>query len=86
MKFSIPKGMLMGVATASMQIEGGDLDTNWNDWYRQGRIKDGTDPATGNDHWEKWRDDTALMAEMGLKIYRFGVEWARLMPQPGKVY
>ena len=85
MKFSIPKGMLMGVATASMQIEGGELDTNWNDWYRQGRIKDGTDPATGNDHWEKWRDDTALMAEMGLQIYRFGVEWARLMPQPGKV-
>ena len=47
MRFSIPKGMLMGVSTASMQIEGGQLDTNWNDWYQKGHIKDGTDPATG---------------------------------------
>ena len=49
MKFSIPKGMLMGVSTASMQIEGGNLDTNWNDWYARGFIKDGTNPATAND-------------------------------------
>ena len=53
MKFFIPHGMEMGVATASMQIEGGALDTNWHDWYRQGFIKDGTNPATGNDHWVK---------------------------------
>lgn len=85
MIFNLPKGMLMGVATASMQIEGGELDSNWHDWYRQGRIKDGTNPATGNDHWEKWREDTALMAEMGLQIYRFSVEWARLLPAPGQV-
>ena len=85
MIFNIPQGMLMGVATASMQIEGGELDSNWHDWYRQGFIKDGTNPATGNDHWLKWREDTALMAEMGLQIYRFGVEWARLMPAPGQV-
>lgn len=85
MKFSIPRGMLMGVSTASMQIEGGQLDTNWHDWYRQGKIKDGSDPSIANDHWEKWREDTALMAHMGLQIYRFGVEWARLMPEEGKV-
>ena len=85
MKFSIPKGMLMGVSTASMQIEGGELDTNWNDWYARGFIKDGTNPATDNDHWLKWREDSAIMAEMGLQLYRFGVEWARLIPQPGQV-
>ena len=33
MKFSIPEGMLMGVATAATQIEGGNVDSNWNDWY-----------------------------------------------------
>ncbi len=85
MNFTIPRGMLMGVSTASMQIEGGEQDTNWNDWYRRGMIKDGTNPATGNDHWVKWREDTALMARMGLQIYRFGVEWARLMPREGEV-
>ena len=85
MKFSLPKDILLGVATASMQIEGGALDTNWNDWYAKGFIKDGTDPATGNDHWEKWEEDTAIMEKMGLQIYRFGVEWARIMPNEGEV-
>lgn len=85
MKFSLPKDILLGVATASMQIEGGALDTNWNDWYAKGFIKDGTDPATGNDHWEKWEEDTAIMETMGLQIYRFGVEWARIMPNEGEV-
>lgn len=85
MKFSIPDGFLMGVATASMQIEGGAVNANWNDWYAQGFIKDDTDPATANDHWEKWQEDTQLMAQMGLRLYRFSVEWARLFPEEGKV-
>ena len=85
MRFSIPKDMLMGVATASMQIEGGKLDSNWHDWYERGFIKDGTNPATGNDHWEKWNEDTELMEKMGLGIYRFGIEWARIMPKEGVI-
>ena len=85
MEFQLKQGFLMGVATAATQIEGGEVDSNWNDWYRQGKIKDGTDPATGNDHWEKWEEDAQLMADMGLQLYRFGIEWARLMPAPGKV-
>ncbi len=85
MEFSLPRGMLMGVATASTQIEGGDVDSNWNDWYTKGRILDGTDPATANDHWTAWEEDTRLMGEMGLQVYRFSVEWARLVPSPGSV-
>ena len=85
MEFKLKEGLLLGVATAATQIEGGEVDSNWNDWYRQGKIKDGTDPATGNDHWEKWEEDVNLMAQMGIQIYRFGIEWARLMPAPDVV-
>lgn len=85
MEFKLKKGLLLGVSTAATQIEGGDVDSNWNDWYRQGKIKDGTDPATGNDHWEKWEEDVALMSQMGIQLYRFGIEWARLIPAPGKI-
>lgn len=85
MKFSIPEGFLMGVSTASMQIEGGEVNANWNDWYRRGFIKDDTNPATGNDHWEKWKQDTELMEQMGLQLYRFSVEWARIFPEEGRV-
>ena len=85
MVFSLPNGMLLGVSTASTQIEGGDVGSNWNDWHRRGRITDGTDPATANDHWEAWQQDTDLMAAMGLQLYRFSIEWARLMPREGVV-
>ena len=85
MKFSLPKGMLLGVSTASTQIEGGEVGSGWNDWYKKGRILDGTDPATGNDHWVKWQEDTALLSQMGMQLYRFSIEWARLMPQPDQV-
>ncbi len=85
MKFALPNGLLMGVSTAATQIEGGDVHSNWNDWYQKGRITDGTDPATGNDHWKYWQEDTDLLSQMGLQLYRFSVEWARLMPEEGKV-
>ena len=85
MHFTLPEGMLFGVSTAATQIEGGNVNSNWNDWYAQGRITDGTDPATGNDHWVKWQEDTELLAQMGLQLYRFSVEWARLMPEEGQV-
>ena len=84
MDFRLPKGLLMGVSTAATQIEGGDTDSNWNDWYRQGRITDGTDPSKANDHWVNWREDTELLSQMGMQTYRFGVEWSRLLPQPGQ--
>ena len=85
MNFSLPTGLLMGVSTASTQIEGGNVHSNWNDWYARGFIKDGTDPATGNDHWQFWEADTRLMAQMGLQLYRFSIEWARLMPREGSI-
>ena len=85
MEFRLKEGMRLGVATAATQIEGGDVGSNWNDWYRRGRIKDGTDPAADNDHWEKWEEDVAVMAQMGLQLYRFGIEWARIVPEPSKV-
>lgn len=85
MNFSLPEGMLLGVSTASTQIEGGEVGSNWNDWYHKGRILDGTDPATGNDHWVKWQEDSALLAGMGIQLYRFSIEWARLMPSPDQV-
>ena len=85
MSFQLKKGMLLGVSTAATQIEGGDVNSNWNDWYKRGFITDDTDPATANDHWLRWREDTQLMQDMGLQIYRFGVEWARLVPREGEV-
>jgi len=75
--------MELGVATAAAQIEGGELKHNWNDWYERGKIKDNTNPARACDHWRRWKEDIDLMADMGIKHYRFSVEWARLEPENG---
>ncbi|NLV57937.1 MAG: glycoside hydrolase family 1 protein [Clostridiales bacterium] len=74
----------LGVASAATQIEGGELDHTWNDWYRRGHIKDGSNPARANDHYHLWEEDFALMRDMGLKHYRLGVEWARIEPREGE--
>ena len=77
-------GFELGAASAATQIEGGELDHSWNDWYHRGHIKDGSDPARANDHYHLWEEDFALMRDMGLKHYRLGVEWARIEPREGE--
>lgn len=74
----------LGVATAATQIEGGDLDTNWHRWAAAGRVKDGSSPARAADHWNRVEDDIALLAELGVRHYRMGIEWARVEPAPGE--
>ncbi len=83
MVFRLLPGMQLGVSSAPAQIEGGDVDHNWNHWYRLGKIKDGSSPGRANRHLELWREDIDLMHSMGIRHYRLGIEWARLEPEEG---
>ena len=47
MRLQFPEGFLLGVSSASAQIEGGEVGSSWNDWYHQGKIKDGSDGTAG---------------------------------------
>lgn len=76
--------MLYGVAAAATQIEGCETNNNWYRWFRQGHIADGADPSVATMHWERWREDTALARDMGLVIYRMGLEWSRIEPERGR--
>ncbi len=81
MKFNLKKGLLLGTATAATQIEGGDKNNNWYRFAKEGKVEDGTSPERADDHYNRWREDIDLMAEMGLEIYRFGIEWSRIEPE-----
>ncbi len=83
MKFSLKEGLLLGSATAATQIEGGDKNNNWYRFAEEGKINDGTSPYRADNHYNLWREDIDLMAEMGLEIYRFGIEWSRIEPKRG---
>ena len=85
MEFRFKDGFLMGVSSASTQIEGGEIENNWLDWYRKGHIHDNTSPAVADDHWNRWEEDTQLMIDMKLQISRFGIEWARIQPAEDRI-
>ena len=81
MKFKLKEGLLLGSATAATQIEGGDENNNWARFAKEGKVQDGTSPVRAADHYVRWREDIDLMAEMGLKVYRLGIEWSRIEPE-----
>lgn len=83
MKFSLKEGLLLGAATAATQIEGGDDNNNWARFAKEGKVYDMTSPVRACDHYARFREDIDLMAEMGIEIYRFGIEWSRIEPAEG---
>ena len=68
MKFTLKKDLLLGVATASAQIEGGDRNHNWARFSEEGKIADGSSILRADDHYNRWREDIDLMAEMGIPL------------------
>ena len=49
------------------------------------RIVDGSTPTPATDHWTRWQEDTDLLSELGLQVYRLGIEWSRIEPEPGRI-
>lgn len=77
------KGLKLGVATASAQIEGGEVDSNWNRYSNQGKITDGSNIKRATDHYNRYEEDIALLESLSIKHYRMSVEWARIEPTNG---
>ncbi|MFE7168399.1 GH1 family beta-glucosidase [Streptomyces sp. NPDC057616] len=81
-----PDGFLWGSATASYQIEGataedGRTPSIWDTYARTpGRVRNGDTGDIATDHYHRWREDVALMAELGLGAYRFSLAWPRVQP------
>ena len=82
-----PKGFLWGSASAAYQVEGGwNADgkgvSNWDTFVRiPGKTYKATTGDVAVDHYHRYQEDVALMAEMGLKTYRFSIAWSRIFPQ-----
>ncbi len=70
-----------GVASSGFQAEGYSPDSNWNRYATSDKAPD----PIGNsvDFLHRYKDDIELARQMGVKVYRIGIEWARIEPQPG---
>lgn len=82
--FFFPEHFRFGSATAGAQVDGGDRNNTWYAWAQAGHIKDGSDILRADDHWNRYREDVALLAQMHHRVYRLGLEWSRIEPEEGR--
>jgi len=81
-----PDDFIWGVATSAYQIEGavaagGRGASIWDTFCRvPGAVVEGESGERACDHYHRWRDDVALMAELGVLAYRFSIAWPRIQP------
>jgi beta-glucosidase len=81
-----PEGFLWGSATSAYQIEGaadedGRSASIWDTFCgTPGKVHRGDTGARAADHYHRWREDVALMRDMGLNAYRFSIAWPRVQP------
>jgi beta-glucosidase len=86
MNHIFPKDFVWGAATASYQIEGawneeGKGESIWDRFsHTLGKVENGDTGDVACDHYHRWRDDLALMQQLGLKAYRFSISWPRVIP------
>jgi beta-glucosidase len=86
MKKQFAQDFVWGTATSSYQIEGalhedGRSESIWDRYCAvPGMITDGSSGDGACDHYHRFRDDVALMAELGVTAYRFSIAWPRILP------
>lgn len=84
---SFSKDFTWGVAAASYQIEGAAAEDDrgqsvWDMFCRRpGNVRNGHSGEVACDHYHRYREDIALMKEMGVQAYRLSVSWPRVLPE-----
>ena len=82
---ALPPGFTWGVSTSSFQIEGATREDGrgpsvWDTRCAKGLVANGDTGDIACDHYHRYREDIALMHQLGVGAYRFSVAWPRLLP------
>lgn len=81
---TFPENFLWGTAGAAHQVEGGNV--NCDSWLLEHvpgspYVEPSADAC---DHYHRYPQDIAMIAELGFNTYRFSIEWARIEPEEGE--
>ncbi len=82
-KKGFPKDFFWGASTSAYQVEGANLEDGKGPSCQDVKeVPEGTSDLTVcADHYHHYKEDIALMAEMGFKSYRFSIAWTRILPE-----
>src|SRR5438105_12859754 len=79
-----PVGFEWGTATAAHQVEGGNWNNDWWAWEQDPASPCVEPSGDACDHWHRYHDDIAMLADLGFNSYRFSLEWSRIEPEEGQ--
>ena len=82
MFYQMPKNFLWGAASAAYQVEGGATADGrgpsiWDTWCKQNHRASGDNACFS---YQRWREDVALLKNLGVDAYRFSISWSRVLP------
>jgi beta-glucosidase len=80
----MPEGFLWGAAISAHQSEGDNV--NSDSWLLENLPETVYKEPSGDacDSYHRYEQDFAIARSIGLNCYRFGIEWARIEPEPGR--
>lgn len=86
-EMSLPPAFEFGVATSAFQIEGawnedGKGASIWDTFgHTPGKVHDDVPGDVACDSYHRYREDIAIMRELGLDSYRMSLSWSRILPE-----
>ncbi|KIL34293.1 beta-glucosidase [Cohnella kolymensis] len=88
---TFPESFRWGTATSAFQIEGGVHEGGRGEsiWDRfchtPGKVANGDHADIACGHYHRYKEDVALIAELGIPNYRFSIAWPRIFPRKGEL-
>jgi 6-phospho-beta-glucosidase len=84
MTSKFPTDFLWGASISAHQTEGAYLADGKGLSVQDTRPRDNNEIAdftVAVDHYHRYKEDIALLAELGIKIFRFSIAWSRIFPE-----
>ena len=84
---AFPQDFIWGFSSSAYQIEGHATNATWYRWEKE-TFPDGT-PHAGTpcgdacDHWNRYKEDIALLKQTGATAFKFSLEWSKIEPIEG---
>jgi len=83
---TFPQGFVWGTATSAYQVEGayqedGKGTSVWDTYTNQHKLAGGETGNVAIDQYHRYKQDVALLKEMGIQSYRFSIAWTRILPE-----